>query len=128
MPVVFCSVKGENRPKTSLFTLFFSERVENTVFCDGFFKFFTIFQLMRLHSKTDLFLPYFCHRSSGLKKAFKSGQIAKLHLNHFVCHNLCRKVATPKTGGGCLGPRCFMNVPCILPAKKPLPPKLKRLC
>ena len=32
----FCSVKGENRPKTSLFTLFFSERVENTVFCDVF--------------------------------------------------------------------------------------------
>ena len=32
----FCSVKDENCPKTSLFTLFFSERVENTVFCDVF--------------------------------------------------------------------------------------------
>ena len=27
----FCSVKGENRPKTSLFTLFFSERLEHCV-------------------------------------------------------------------------------------------------
>ena len=32
----FGSVKDENRPKTSLFTVFFSERVENTVFCDVF--------------------------------------------------------------------------------------------
>ena len=32
----FCSVKDENRPKTSLFTLFFSERVKNTMFCDFF--------------------------------------------------------------------------------------------
>ena len=34
----FCSVKDENRPKTSQFTLFFSERVENTVFLRCFFQ------------------------------------------------------------------------------------------
>ena len=32
---VFCAI-FVRRPKTSLFTLFFSERVENTVFCDVF--------------------------------------------------------------------------------------------
>ena len=33
---LLCSIKGENRPKTLLFTLFFSECVENTAFCDVF--------------------------------------------------------------------------------------------
>ena len=111
----FCSVKGENHPKTSLFTLLFSERVDNTAFCDvfstrgfnvlqiprfsSFFtsssqskpaknagicsvltrqhakqhdvlkQFFTIFQLMLLHSKNDHFFLYFCHRSSRLNQA-----------------------------------------------------------
>ena len=46
-----------------------------------------------------LFLPEFIRTQEGVK----SEHFAKLHLNSTSC---CRKVATPKIRGGCLGPKC----------------------
>ena len=38
-------------------------------------QFFTIFQLVLLHSKNDHCVLYFCHRSSGLKKVLNRNKL-----------------------------------------------------
>ena len=73
-----------------------------------------------------LLLPPLIRTQEGVK----SGQIAKLHLNSTFClsQSLPQSCNT-KNWVSCLPKcckfRCFMNVPCILPAKKVPPPQLK---
>ena len=76
----FCSVKGENRPKTSLFTLFFSERVENTVFCD-------VFQQGALNVPRHGFLHFFTF-SSQSKPAKNTGIYKVLTRQHAKIHDV----------------------------------------
>ena len=116
---LFLQRQGQKLSKNiAIYTVFFSERVQNTVFCDvfqqwalnvpqiprfsSFFtsssqskpakntcinikrndvlkRFFTIFQLMLLHSKNEHFFLYFCRCSSGLKKALH------LYINSTFC-------------------------------------------
>ena len=69
---------------------------------DVFEQFFTLFQPMLLRSKNAYFLLFFCHRSSRLKKALNRAKLLNCtRLPHFVCHNPCRKVVTPKTTADC---------------------------
>ena len=74
-----------------------------------------------------LFLPPLIRTQEGVK----SGQIAKLHLNSTFCLSQslpqsCNTKNYRRLSGAskCCKLRCFMNVPCILPAKKG-PPQLK---
>ena len=75
-----------------------------------------------------LLLPPLIRTQEGVK----SGQIAKLHLNSTFClsQSLPQSCST-KNWGSCLPKccklRCFMSVPCILPAKK-VPPPAKADC
>ena len=76
----------------------------------------------------SLVLPPLIRTQEGVK----SGQIAKLHLNSTFClsQSLPQSCNT-KNWVSCLPKccklRCFMNVPCILPAKK-VPPPAKADC
>ena len=72
-----------------------------------------------------LFLPPLIRTEEGVK----SGQIAKLHLNSTCCLSQslpqsCNTKNYRRLSGAskCCKLRCFMNVPCILPAKKVIPP------
>ena len=101
-----------NQPKTLVFTVFWQDNMQkNTMFSSNFAQFFSPCSSVQ---KTIIF--YFI---------FATAQIAKLHLNSTFClsqslpqhQKLVQTVWAPK----CCKLRCFMNVPCILPAKKPLP-------
>ena len=72
----------------------------------------------KIRSFFTLLLPPLIRTQEGVK----SGQIAKLHLNStFWSYNfaaLGEAAWAPK----CCSLRCFMNVPCIVPAKHGAPP------
>ena len=77
-----------------------------------------------------LFLPPLIRTQEGVK----SGQIAKLHLNSTFCLSQslpqsCNTKNYRRLSGAskCCKLRCFMNVPCILPAKKGTPPPQLKL-
>ena len=80
----------------------------------------------RKQSFFTLVLPPLIRTQEGVN----SGQIAKLHLNSTFClsQSLHQKqgeaVWTPK----CCKLRCFLNVACVLPAKKCAPPPPKADC
>ena len=78
-----------------------------------------------------LFLPPLIRTQEGVK----SGQIAKLHLNSTFCLSQslpqsCNTKNYRRLSGAskCSKLRCFMNVPCILLAKKGTPPPAKADC
>ena len=96
---------------------------------DVFEQFFTLFQPMLLRSKNACFLLFFLPPLIRTQEGFKSGQIAKLHLNSTFCLSQslpqsCNTKNYRRLSGAskCCKLRCFMNVPCILPAKKKGPP------
>ena len=77
-----------------------------------------------------LFLPPLIRTQEGVK----SGQLAKLHLNSTFCLSQslpqsCNTKNYRRLSGAskCCKLRCFMNVPCILPAKKGTPPPQLKL-
>ena len=83
----FCSVKGENRPKTSLFTLLFSERVDNTAFCDVFStRGFNVLQIPRFSS--------FFTSSSQSKPAKNAGICSVLTRQHAKQHDVLKQFFT----------------------------------
>ena len=77
----------------------------------------------KIRSFFTLLLPPLIRTQEGVK----SGQIAKLHLNStFWSYNfaaLGEAAWAPK----CCSLRCFMNVPCIVPAKHGAPPPQLKL-
>ena len=77
------------------------------------------------------FLPPLIRTQEGVK----SGRTAKLHLNSTFCLSQslpqsCNTKNYRRLSGAskCCKLRCFMNVPCILPAKKGSPPPAKADC
>ena len=101
-------------------------RRQNVKKHDVWKQFFTFFQLVLLNSKINHFL-LFCHHSSGLKIVLNCKRNAKLHLNSTFClsHSL-QQSSRAKSWGRLSGPKnavnFFLDVPCILPAKKVAPP------
>ena len=92
-------------------------------------QFFAFFQLVLVNEKNQsvfaAFLPPFIRTQEGIK----SPKIFQLHLNLTLClsQSLLQKFYPLKLGEPvwaqkCPKLRCFMNVPCILPAKKRVPP------
>ena len=96
---------------------------------DVFGQFFTLFQPMLLRSKNVFFFTLFLPPLIRTQEGVKSGQIAKLHLNSTFCLSQslpqsCNTKNYRRLSGAskCCELRCFMKVPCILPAKKGPPP------
>ena len=93
---------------------------------------FHTFSAHALPCKKNLFFTLFLPPLIRTQEGVKSGQIAKLHLNSTFCLSQsfpqsCNTKNYRRLSGAskCCKLRCFMNVPCILPAKKGTPPQLK---
>ena len=102
---------------------------------DVFEQFFTLFQPVLFRAKKNLFFTLFLPPLIRTQEGVKSGQIAKLHLNSTFCLSQsfpqsCNTKNYRRLSGAskCCKLRCFMNVPCILPAKKGTPPPAKADC
>ena len=118
-----------NQPKTLVFTVFRCKKTR----C-----FRAIFHTFSAHAppfKKRLFFTLFLPPLIRTQEGVKSGQIAKLHLNSTFCLSQslpqsCNTKNYRRLSGAskCCKLRCFMNVPCILPAKKGTPPPAKADC
>ena len=89
---------------------------------------FHTFSAMLLRSKNGYILLFFLPPLIRTQEGVKSGQIAKLHLNPAFClsQSLPQSCNTKNyRASKCCKLRCFISVPCILPAKKVAPPQLK---
>ena len=98
---------------------------------------FRIFSARARQVKNQSFLAVFLTPLILTQEGLKSPKIAKLHLNltFYLSQSLpqsCNTKNYRRLSGAskCCKLRCFMNVPCILPAKKvaPSPPPAKADC
>ena len=103
---------------------------KKTMFWNNFSNFLARARQVKNQSFFAAFLPPLIWTQEGVK----SPKIAKLHLNltFYLSQSLPQSCNTKnyrrRSGASkCCKLRCFMNVPCILPAKKgtPPPPQLK---
>ena len=116
-----------NQPKTLVFTVFWQDSLQkNTMFSSNFSHFFSPCSSVQ---KTLVFYLFFLQPLIRTQEGVKSGQIAKLQLNSTFCLSQslpqsCNTKNYRRLSGAskCCKLRCFMNVPCILPAKKGNPP------
>ena len=90
---------------------------------------FRIFSARARQEKNQSFFAAFLPPLIWTQEGVKSPKIAKLHLNSTFCLSQsllqsCNTKNYRRLSGAskCCKLRCFMNVPCILPAKKGTPP------
>ena len=93
---------------------------------------FRIFSARARQVKSQSFFAAFLPPLIWTQEGVKSPKMAKLHLNFtfYLSQSLpqsCNTKNYRRLSGAskCCKLRCFMNVPCILPAKKGTPPQLK---
>ena len=111
---MFLQHQGQNQPKTPLFTVFFDERVENTVFCDVF-----VTRRLKCIANTSVFFTF--TTSSSQSKPSKNTGICSVLTRQNAKKIRCLE-AIVCDFSKCCKLQSFMNVPCILPAKKVAPP------
>ena len=123
--------RSQSKPtkNTGIYSVLTRQHAKKHDVCE---QFFTLFQPMLLRSKNAYFLLFFLPPLIRTQEGVKSGQIAKLHLNSTFCLSQslpqsCNTKNYRRLSGAskCCKLRCFMNVPCILRAKKGTPPQLK---
>ena len=92
-------------------------------------QFFRIFSSRARQVKNQSFFAAFLLPLIRTQEGVKSPKIAKLHVNltFYLSQSLLQSCNTKnyrrRSGASkCCKLRCFMNVPCILPAKKGTPP------
>ena len=95
---------------------------------------FRIFSARARQVKNQSFFAAFLPPLIWTQEGVKSPKIAKLHLNSTFCLSQsllqsCNTKNYRRLSGAskCCKLRCFMNVPCILPAKKGTPPPQLKL-
>ena len=120
-----------NQPKTVVFTVFGQDNMQKKR-CFG--TIFRIFSARARQVKSQLFFAAFLPPLIWTQEGVKSPKIAKLHLNFtfYLSQSLpqsCNTKNYRRLSGAskCCKLRCFMNVPCILPAKKGTPPPQLKL-
>ena len=120
-----------NQPKTVVFTVFWQDNMQKKR-CFG--TIFLIFSARARQVKNQSFFAAFLPPLIWTQEGVKSPKIAKLHLNltFYLSQSLPQSCNTKnyrrRSGASkCCKLRCFMNVPCILPAKKGTPPPQLKL-
>ena len=115
-----------SQPKTVVFTVFWQDNMQKNR-CFG--TIFRIFSARARQVKNQSFFAAFLPPLIRTQEGVISPEIAKLHLNSTFClsQSLPRSCNTKNyrrlSGASkCCKLRRFMNVPCILPAKKGTPP------
>ena len=130
---IFFASRSQSKPtkNTGIYSVLTRQHAKKH---DVFEQFCTLFQPMLLRSKNACFLPFFLPPLIRTQEGVKSGQISKLHLNSTFCLSQslpqsCNTKNYRRLSGAskCCKLRCFMNVPCILPAKKGHPPPQLKL-
>ena len=115
-----------NQPNTVVFTVFWQDNMQKKRCFGTIFRIFSArARQVKNHSFFAAFLPPLIRTQEGVK----SPKIAKLHLNFtfYLSQSLpqsCNTKNYRRLSGAskCCKLRCFMNVPCILPARKVPPP------